>query len=132
MPGNRPVVLDDSWSFLQLQRTVESQQREMLSLRRRLANVSVRRHEAVWPPPAGTLKFASLTATLSQGGTATADVIEWDGDSFEYTGESITVQDWWFNSGESAEADTKIIAQQVGDTWIVTQFYCSVSDTLPA
>lgn len=51
MPNRTPVVLEDTWSFLQLKRVVEQQQRELTSTRRHLQHVSTRRHDAVWMPP---------------------------------------------------------------------------------
>jgi hypothetical protein len=48
------------------------------------------------------------------------------------TGQTLTVNDWQLNSGETVPADTKAEAGWRGNTWAVLNPYCAASDTLPA
>lgn len=112
---------------LRLEQQVRDLQSQLEQFRR------VREPVLVTPAASSTRKLAALTSTLSQGGTAMAREITYEeGVPVWATDETFEVTDWWLNLGEDdVPADTKIIAEQFGDTWIVAEFYCAASDTLP-
>lgn len=74
-----------------------------------------------------------ITATLSQGSTATALVAYLDNaEDFQYTGFDLTVRDWQLNASETVLADTKLEPGWRGNYWIASNPYCAASDNLPA
>ena len=80
-------------------------------------------------PPGCEDFWGVLTATLSEGGSATAEEIN---NANEYTGISRTVYDFFQNSGGTHASGTKIKARWRCDRYVVTQVWCAASDTLPA
>lgn len=63
--------------------------------------------------------------TLSAGGTATADVWEWNGSAFADSGDNFTVRDWLLSSGQTIAAGKKIIAMFINSVWIVLAAECA-------
>lgn len=112
-----------------LESRVKELERELSVLRRESAQ-SAGRIAAPLAERAGWV-LAVLTSSLSQGGTATAKVIGWDGTDWFYPDvPEITVTDFFFNVGESSAVDTKLACFFYRSLWVPFP-NCLVSDTLP-
>jgi len=80
--------------------------------------------------PAAAWYFAVLTSTLDVGDSAGAEIINWNGSSWERSGETITVQDFFQNLTESVPACTKILAFDYQGIIVVGPFYCKPADNI--
>jgi hypothetical protein len=85
--------------------------------------------------PACNTRLAVITsATLEQGGTATAAEIHYSafGSTTQiYTGRTFTVFDYFLNLDGALSMDTKVKIEWIVDRWVVTNWYCNPSNTLP-
>lgn len=83
MPGGRTPTTVTWDAFQKLSRAYQRQQQDIVNLRRHLAHQGLRRHDAVWMPPATTLfrgitdeaatKHSSTTYTVSRYNPGTTE-----------------------------------------------------------
>lgn len=84
--ANDGYVLDRQ-AVLNLRRVVEQQNLRIQSLERRLANVSVRRHESDWKPSSGAgIEAAAYSNTSTQTVTTSTKYIELTGEAYAVPG----------------------------------------------
>lgn len=78
--------------------------------------------------------FGVLDGALSAQGTATVNIVVWSitDTAWQYTGHTLTVQDFWMNTGESIPLDTRIKCVWYRNVWTWDQAYCAAGDNLPA
>lgn len=69
-------------------------------------------------------------AVLSQGGTATVNVVERIGGVWQYVGLDVTGVDFYLNTGESVEAGHLMRLDFDCGDWVVENWYCLANDTL--
>ncbi len=66
-----------------------------------------------------------LDGSLSQGGTATVSVWEWNGSAFADRGDNITVHDWLMKVGATAIASgKKVTCVMMNGIWVVWEAEC--------
>jgi hypothetical protein len=70
------------------------------------------------------IKRGVLDGALSQGGSATMSVWDWNGSAEDDTTEDITVRDWMLKSGQSISAGKKCVAILFGSRWYVIAAEC--------
>lgn len=127
-----PRVLRET-DYRRLERLVRENSRQISSLKNSLAAFGVRRHQGGFIPATAQRGIAVLTATLSQGSSATADELAINAsDALEYTGRELTLWDWQQNLTESVPSGTKLEWFKIGTRYFASNPYCAVSDTLPA
>lgn len=82
----RDAYVLDRQAILTLKRTVEQQNLRIQSLERRLANVSVRRHESDWKPSATDIEAVAYSNTSTQTITTSTKYIELTGEAYAVPG----------------------------------------------
>jgi hypothetical protein len=75
-----------------------------------------------------------LDTELAQGGTATAEILQWSvtDNEWQRSGTTINVQDWQLNLDETVPVGTKARASWYRNVWVLENPYCAASDTLPS
>lgn len=123
-----PVVLDQA-TFAKFAEAYHQTRRELRNLKHTLATLERSGRSSYMPK---LRRLAYLTEELTAGGEAAIAFLRFNNDhELIETGETGTVHDFWFNTGETAPVNTKIIAELFGHTWIAAEIYCAASDTLP-
>jgi hypothetical protein len=116
---------------LSWQRKFEDLQQQFVALRRDLLNGNCRTGTPLnirngwW--------LVVLDTELAQGGTATAEILQWSitDNEWQRSGTTIEVQDWQLNLGETVPTGTKARASWYRNVWVLENPYCAASDTLP-
>lgn len=104
-----------------LRRELESVRAELLSLRRQ---------RTFSADDAPHVRRAVLTATLSQGGTSTADFYEWDGSAWALVAEDVPVREFTLNTGGDYASGLKGWATwDPGGVWVFNSDECDADDT---
>jgi hypothetical protein len=75
-----------------------------------------------------------LDTELAQGGTATAEILQWSvtDNEWQRSGTTVNVQDWQLNLDETVPVGTKARASWYRNVWVLENPYCAASDTLPS
>jgi hypothetical protein len=79
--------------------------------------------------------LAVLNGSLSQGGTATAEILHWSIADAEWqrSGDTVTVQESWLNTGDAAiPTDTILEVVFQGNVWRPGAIACQANDWLGA
>jgi hypothetical protein len=114
------------------QRRVEDLDLQLAALRRDMAGVNCRTATPLnirngwW--------LVVLDTELAQGGTATAEILQWSvtDNEWQRSGTTINVQDWQLNLDETVPVGTKARASWYRNVWVLENPYCAASDTLPS
>jgi len=72
--------------------------------------------------------LAVLNGSLAHGSTATAEIVTWDGSAWQRSGETITVQDYFLNTSDTAASGTLLKVEYYDNVWVPTAIYCAAND----
>jgi hypothetical protein len=113
-----------------LETRVRVLEEQLAVLRRELAQAVARPAAPLSPRQGWFLGYSN--SELTAGGTISVTVIAYQaGQQFQPGMIIEDVHEFFLNAGQSVSAGVKMKVEWYRNVWVVTQFYCTISNTIP-